>query len=116
MELAVCTYAVFVPRQASGNPLPNSGRPVYRVYDDILVPSGMSFGCTREQFKDAVLEGLSNGLMRHFQSKGGKDLFQSTLEGFVLAEQLYRQLPVDFRQRIGSCYDLVKKVDSGFRG
>ncbi len=108
--LAVCTYAVFVRRLANGKPQATSGRPIDRVYANILIPSGMGFGCTQDQFRQAVLEGISRGLINRFQLKG-KDLYQPTIEGFARAEELYPQLPKDFKQRILEGYNAVKQVD-----
>jgi hypothetical protein len=115
MELVVCTYAVFVRRFANGKVYPSSGRTIYRVYDNILLPSDMAFDCTREQFKNAVLEGVEKGLVRQFQLKGDKDLYQPTVKGFARAEELYPLLPADFKKRIQESYESVKQVDAGYR-
>jgi hypothetical protein len=115
MDLAVCTYAVFVIRSSTGKINLSSGRGVDLAYDRILVPSGMAFDCGREQFKNGILEGMANGLIRHFQTSGGKDLFQPTAQGFTQAEKLYPLLPADFKQRIRNAYEVLKQTDGGYR-
>lgn len=119
-ELAVCTYAAFVARYPNGKPHPKSGRTVRKVHEAMLVPAQLTYGCTDEQFKDAVKEAEDKGWLQCFKRKaaGGKAwyaCYQPTVEGFAHAETLYPKLPEDFCSRIFARHEALREEAANFR-
>lgn len=119
-ELALCTYAAFVARYANGKPYPTSGRTTRKAYEVMLVPAQLTYGCTEEQFKEAVKEAESAGWMQCFKRKarGGKAwywCYQPTVEGFAHADTLYIKLPSDFRDRIFARHEVLREESANFR-
>lgn len=119
-ELALCTYAAFVARYANGKPYPTSGRTTRKVYEAMLAPAHLTYGCTDEQFKEAVKEAEGRGWMQCFKRKaqGGKAwywCYQPTVQGFAQTETLYAKLPSDFRTHIFARHEALREEADNFR-
>lgn len=119
-ELALCTYAAFVRRSVRGQAYRLSGRTARKVYQSILVPAGLTHGCTELQFSEAVQEAENAGWLQHFSHPKKGDIaqnwcYQPTLKGFALAEAILLKLPSDFKNRINTLNDVLKAEAVIFR-
>lgn len=104
-ELMLCVYASFVARYANGQPRHNSGRTVAKVYNSMMVPLGLSYGCTNIDAAVAVRMAVEKGWLRSFERKRQSQrkaqlCFQPTLEGYALTKELFEKLPKDFQERL----------------
>lgn len=111
-ELAICAFAAFCKHTANGTIHQRSGRTVAVVYNQILVPQGMTFGLSEAEFTAGVEEAALKGLLRSF-TLGQKTqpflCYQITPQGLELAPEMETLFPPDFRERVWQQHQQLKK-------